>query len=167
MTDTIITAFDPGGVTGVATLYVNDNSIRRLELDQLGPEEHHLKLSKLLGLNITANPSRHFIICERFDYRAYSRAGLRLDSREYIGVIKQFGQQYCVPVVMQSAAQAKGFVKDEHIKRAGFYQPAKRHAMDAIRHLMYFVINDEQFKSTMLPYETSLRKDLLETVYKN
>ena len=161
---TTILAFDPGGTTGVCNLTFDRSGGRDCKLHQLGPEEHHLQLSQLIKQ--IDNTDRLFIVCERFEYRAHSKAGLRLDSREYIGVIKQTAQELSLHVVMQSAAQAKGFVTNEHIKRAGLYKTSYRHAMDAVRHAMYFLINNEDYHKVMLDYEASLRHDMLTNVYK-
>ena len=162
---TTILAFDPGGTTGVCNITFDSRGGRSCQLDQLGPEEHHLQLSQLIK-KVGELPDRLFIVCERFEYRAHSKAGLRLDSREYIGVIKQTAQELSLPVVMQSAVQAKGFVTNEHIKRAGLYKTSYRHAMDAVRHAMYFLINNADYHKVMLYYEAKLRCDMLKNVYK-
>ena len=162
---TTILAFDPGGTTGVCDITFDSSGGRNCQLYQLGPGEHHLQLSQLIK-GYVYNVDRLFIVCERFEYRAHSKAGLRLDSREYIGVIKQTAQELSLPVVMQSAAQAKGFVTNEHIKRAGLYRTSYRHAMDAVRHAIYFLVNNADYNKVMLDYEASLRHDMLMNVYK-
>ena len=162
---TTILAFDPGGTTGVCDITFDSSGGRSCQLHQLGPEEHHLQLSQLIK-GFVYNVDRLFIVCERFEYRAHSKAGLRLDSREYIGVIKQAAQELSLPVVMQSAAQAKGFVSNEHIKRAGLYRTSYRHAMDAVRHAIYFLVNNADYNKVMLDYEAKLRHDMLKNVYK-
>ena len=163
---TTILAFDPGGTTGVCDITFDSSGGRSYQLHQLGPEEHHLQLSQLIKKMDVELPDRLFIVCERFEYRAHSKAGLRLDSREYIGVIKQTAQELSLPVVMQSAAQAKGFVSNEHIKRAGLYRTSYRHAMDAVRHAIYFLVNNADYNKVMLDYEAKLRHDMLKNVYK-
>lgn len=137
MTTTII-ALDPGGTTGWASVRLEPRKVPEFNCGQLAADNHHSELNTLLGLNHTDN---YTVVCERFEYRAYSRAGLVLDSREYIGVAKLFCQERNVPLVMQSAAQGKGFVKDINIKRLGLWSMGWPHAMDAMRHLLFYIAN--------------------------
>lgn len=139
MTTTII-ALDPGGTTGWATVRLEPRKVTEWNCGQLAQTEHHSQLFTLLGMNHTDNCA---VVCERFEYRAYSRPGLVLDSREYIGVAKLFCQERNVPFVLQSAAQGKGFVKDQNIKKLGLWSPGWPHAMDAMRHLLYYICNGD------------------------
>lgn len=41
---------------------------------------------------------------------------------------------------MQMAAQAKGFVDDDKLKAWGFWIKGKKHARDAIRHGVYYLL---------------------------
>jgi hypothetical protein len=155
-----VLALDPGGTTGWAyfraeTLY-NPEQERREYINskwlvgQLESPEHHDELNNFLGQCHTTD---YRIICERFEYRNQSRAGLDLSSREYIGVTKRFCQARQVPLMMQTAAQAKGFVKDAHIKKLGLWSPGKKHAMDALRHLLFYLTNsyeDRDFRLSLL-----------------
>lgn len=81
------------------------------------------------------------VVCERFEYRNTSRAGLEIVSREYIGVTSLWCEIYRRDLVMQNASQAKGFVKDKNLDRLGVLVKADKHAMDAYRHLFYYLIN--------------------------
>lgn len=133
-----VLALDPGGTTGWASYSLDDDPATQGVFDcgQIGPEEHHLELYNFLG----SQQARDFtIVCERFEYRNTSRAGLVLDSKEYIGVTRLFSQERNVPVVFQNASQAKGFVKDIHIKRFGLWHHGWKHAMDGYRHLLFYL----------------------------
>lgn len=155
-----VVALDPGGTTGWAAYqaerlwnpleerfeYVNES----FSSGQLGPGDHHNELDILLGHLHTQD---YHIISERFEYRNQSRAGLDLSSREYIGVAKRFAQERCVPLWLQSAAQAKGFVKDRHLEKLGLWSPGMKHAMDSYRHLLYWFIytyEDKEFSKRLL-----------------
>jgi hypothetical protein len=61
-------------------------------------------------------------------------------SLETTGLIRYFSSVYHVPMMMQTPSQAKNLIKDAVIKRAGLYVPGQGHAMDAVRHALYFLI---------------------------
>ena len=102
-----ILAFDPGGTTGWA-LYSDDDAIIGGQL----ANQHHYDLYLLMREN---DPQA--IVYETFEYRNKSRAGLVLDSREYIGVIKLYAEINEVELVAQSPVLAKGFVSDTQLKK--------------------------------------------------
>lgn len=139
-----ILALDPGGTTGFAAYDGNaQESISKFAEGQIGPEDHHEELTRFMWRYFTEKTGS-FLVCERFEYRNQSRAGLDLSSREYIGVAKLFSQQSGIPVIFQNASQAKGFVQDRHIRKLGLWYPDHKHAMDAMRHLLYFMIHSPQ-----------------------
>jgi hypothetical protein len=90
----------------------------------------------------------YHIVCESFEYRNVSRAGLVLDSVEYIGVMKRFCQERNVKYTMQTAAMGKvgnrttAFVKKSNLQKLGLWSSGNIHAMDAYGHLLYYMIND-------------------------
>ena len=136
MTRTII-ALDPGGTTGWA-VWQGD----QINVGHWGPDDHHLTLFDNLGFYQT---SEYHIVCESFEYRQHARANVNLVSKEYIGIVKLFQQERMskLPnqyVKFQTAAQAKGFVTDSKIKASHLWTPGMRHAMDAMRHLIYYDI---------------------------
>lgn len=96
--------------------------------------------------------SELIIVCESFQFRqGKQRAGIVLDSCEYIGVVKLFYQQrkkslpnsFQLDLRMQTAAQAKTFVTDDKIKKLGLWAPGQKHAMDAMRHLLFTLLQKE------------------------
>ena len=145
-----IIAFDPGGTTGYK-LY--DSEADTFSGGQLEPN-HHFKLWSMLN-NLKINA----VVYETFEYRNKSRAGLVLDSREYIGIIRLFEEMYSISTTKQTPAQAKGFVSDDRLKRGGLWVPGHPHENDACRHLIYYMINT----TSALPDK---RKELLESMYK-
>lgn len=161
-----VVALDPGGTTGWASYsaeklenplteefeYVNED----FRCGQIEIKDHHHQLYGFLGFNHT---NEFYIVCERFEYRNTSRAGLVLDSREYIGVVKLFVQERnyhsdnAVTLSFQNASEAKGFVRDSHIKKLGLWSPGNPHAMDATRHLLYWLTTqyeDKKFRKALL-----------------
>jgi len=160
-----IVGIDPGTTTGFVCM---DLDLKRGENlpnirvapEQYGPQPHHLKLYKSL---LVLHPE--VIVCESFEYRNNSRAGLVLDSVEYIGVVKTYVEAWNVPVIFQTAALGKvqhnkGLVKRTNLERLGLWSPGKVHAMDALGHIMYYLLNDKRYNGT------ALRLDLLERGWK-
>jgi hypothetical protein len=158
-----VMALDPGGTTGWATYTAErmpavDGPEEYLKEEwacgQLGPDEHHGALFDLLGLQQTAE---FHVVCESFEFRNTDRRhrdSLNLMSREYIGVAKLFYHQRMAPadfqqLRFQTAGKAKGFIPDsgpmanKKIKDAGLWYPNQKHAMDAMRHLLYYLTNVE------------------------
>lgn len=142
---------DPGGTTGWA-LYqatmmppVGNGAPEMIDekwtCGQLGPEEHHTKLFTLLGMHHVQD---YRVICESFEFRqGKQRDNINLMSKEYIGVAKLFGQERDLPVVFQTAGLAKPFVTDQKIKKMNLWVPGRKHSMDAMRHLIYYMVNRE------------------------
>jgi hypothetical protein len=149
----IILSLDPGGTTGWA-MYKDDGvSKSGFSCGQIGPEEHHYDLYTFLEREHAKGMT---VIYEQFEWRpnrhqnaAYGDRYVELISKEYIGVIKCFVQDRTSEVfhssarprlVMQTAAEAKGFVKDDNIRKLGLWTPGLKHAMDAYRHMLYYLI---------------------------
>lgn len=134
-------ALDPGGTTGWATVEPDRNTVIDIwEWGQLGPDEHHEALWILL---CTYQPD--VLIYERFKYqRRQLDAGVSvvLDSVEYIGVVKIWmaaGRLIPVELVPQEMA-SKEWWTDDKLKRVNLYKANARHANDATRHLLYYLM---------------------------
>ena len=166
MTERVI-ALDPGGTTGWAmwqdtkfpgTFEGRDEKVwEHFTCGQIGPEEHHEELYELLERMQT---HKFIVICESFEFRQSDnhREGTVLISREYIGVAKLFtkrrgGLNLQVHYVSQSPSQAKGFVSDEKLKAMGLYVPGQRHARDALKHLVYYLVNKKHMHQLIKPWQ--------------
>ena len=140
-----IISFDPGGTTGVAA-YDEDAWKYGGELwtfQSLGPEEHHEDLWVCLDGFKT-------IVYERFNYQRRELdkgVSLRLDSVEYIGVIKLFAQQnYDVTLHPQQPAD-RLFWDDDKLRKLSLWRSSP-HERDAVRHLLTYVsfkLKDQRF----------------------
>jgi hypothetical protein len=145
-----IVALDPGGTTGVATYTfetTHEGEEGTWERNQLGPEEHHDSLEAFLDVY-----EPHTIVYERFNYQRRELdkgVSLRLDSVEYIGVIKLWHAKRfeTVTLVPHQPSQMNLFGGGtghddggEKLKKLGLYIPGAPHAMDATRHLMYYLV---------------------------
>ncbi len=141
-----IAAFDPGGTTGWATysaLWIPGLPHQNIRWDcgQIGPEKHHMALEQLLGLQ---QVQHYIIVCERFTDRV-TEHHVDLMAREYIGIIEAFCESRKVPLVMQMSSAAKNFTKNPNLKSLGLWSGAEwKHAMDARRHLLWFIVNSAE-----------------------
>lgn len=129
---TLIVAYDPGRTTGVA--YFRDYKTRGAQsvvTDQLEP--HHLTLWTDIE---SLDPNK--IVYERFQYQR--RPNVDLYPVEVIGILKLYASMHGIPIKEQTPAQAKNLWTDEKLKKLDLWVPAKPHAMDALRHLLYYMV---------------------------
>lgn len=141
-----VIAFDPGRTTGWAAysaLYIPGTTVEYFSetytMGQLGPEDHHVRLNQLLGMQRVQN---YTVVCERFEDRPAGTTSVDLKAKEYVGTIETFCEEEDVPLFRQMPAAAKGFVKDENLRRLGIYHGKRwKHAMDGQRHVLWYLIN--------------------------
>ena len=126
-----ILAFDPGGTTGYAVLI--DDKDDKIDTGILEGEHHHPLL------NFLHDWAPETIVYERFDYRR-NKKHAELDSVEYIGVIKMYGQMTNCPIIEQPQLKGqKGFWTDDKLKELELYTPNITHPNDAVRQLLYYI----------------------------
>lgn len=137
-----IVSLDPGGTTGWVTWTSPAKGPEEFTCGQFGPDEHHKRLFSFLE---DQHIHQTVVVCESFEFRQNrQRDNINLMSREYIGVTKLFGQERNVPVVFQTAGAAKAFVTDQKIKAMGLWAPGYKHAMDAMRHLITYMVQKQE-----------------------
>lgn len=153
----IIVGLDPGGTTGWAVCKVSEEpksmddkgklkveTTHEFTAGQVGPEDHHLALWNFLADRLYETNDLHLVV-ENFLFRQGDahRTGTVLVSLEYIGVAQLFADTYPDKVKMtrQTPASAKSFVTDSKIKRLDLWIPGKPHAMDALRHVIFYQVN--------------------------
>lgn len=140
---TRIVAVDPGVTTGLVFHEVWEDRVSPVwQRRELGPDRHHLQLWKYLR-----EIAPHVIVCERFEYRiirnqATDMPGVRLESREYIGVCELYSQMYDVPLIMQPVSSAKNLFTDSKLKGLSLYSApsGRQHMNDATRHALYYIV---------------------------
>lgn len=133
-----VVALDPGETTGYAVYsrYTSQGGYERsLTSSQMGSHPHHLALYEFLEL---AQPQ--VVVCEDFKYQR-GPGGHNLTPVEYIGVVKLWTAERHVPLVLQPRSR-KTLWDDGKIKELGLWKPGKPHAMDAVRHLLYYLTVD-------------------------
>ena len=127
--------FDPGETTGWA-YFVGG----KLEGQGQVPTKEDFARN-IEDLFVTLAPA--YVVCE--DYRVYAH---RLQQHTYsdlmtprvLGFIQGACQLRAVPCSLQMAAVAKGFVTDDKLKAWNLYQRGMRHANDAIRHGIFYLL---------------------------
>lgn len=123
----MIIALDPGVTTGVAIL----DSQQRLRTYQ-DVFSHKSLMEYLEDLSPTT------VVYESFVYQRRNK--VELYPVEVIGVIRLYAQKYDIPLYVQSASQAKGFITNDKIEAMGLWVKGQKHGMDALRHLLYHQI---------------------------
>jgi|SRR5215469_5081897 len=140
-----IISLDPGGTTGWAMLDIDMSSTiskakaflrDHVKQGQLGDStEHHMLL-----WNFLISQAPDVIICERF--KAYGNEFAKLMSIEYIGLVKLYRSLYNCKVVWHGSDK-KEWANDRKLSILLLLCTPLvkwRHANDALRHLVYFLV---------------------------
>lgn len=154
----VIIWLDPGQTTGMARWIspeVHDNRrnmgilepVKDVEVAQVenchepsGLAELCSTLNKWMYLCVPIREGSCLVGVESFDYRLNERYRDKIDytAPEVIGATRLWAlERPSVVLMRRTAAAAKAFWTDDKIKKVGLWVPSQRHAMDALRHLLY------------------------------
>lgn len=122
-----VIAFDPGVTTGIAIATLTD-PIQYETFHQQG----HVSLWNFLNDEVP-----DAIVYEKFFYQR--RDKVVLEPVEIIGIIKLYAALTFTDIVGLSAQQAKVFWTDAKIRQLGLWETNRKHGMDALRHLLYYL----------------------------
>ena len=92
-----------------------------------------------------------------YSWKAEDHSWHNLHTPRLIGAIEYICHCINLPLIQQTAQQAKGFCTDEKLSAWGIYQPGWKHARDAIRHATYYLlfsvakVQDAKFKPAVKP----------------
>lgn len=147
-----VLAFDPGQTTGYSVGELDEEK----GLMIVNPKQAKLDHAQLFALCVSLSPD--WIVYESFEYRNKARAGLVLVSAEYIGVLKLYAAHYDVKQTKQTAATIgaggrTGYFNNDRLRSEGLYLPGNPHAMDSLRHLLYWYQFGPGFKYYQVGYE--------------
>lgn len=146
----VVVAFDPGGVTGWATMKVHPyafteptdykvlDNIDHLEVGQfVGTERQQVELM----LELVAAWPGCAIVCEDFILRAF-RQDRSLLSPVRINAAFSYAVGQDARLFLQQPALAMSTMTDDRLKDIGYYERTvgKQHARDALRHLFTFAM---------------------------
>jgi hypothetical protein len=131
---TFILALDPGKTVGWAR-FEKPNNRDGYKSGEVSSDRLWVLLE---SIKLKAPLKELVLIVEQFTLRRLPK--IDLSAVEAIGVIKEWCRQNnYTQVRWQTPAQAKHFWTDSRLKKFKVYRPGKPHAMDAMRHLMYFM----------------------------
>lgn len=146
---TRVIGIDPGETTGVCVFL----GATLIQWDQLKTKEVPTGAATLCN----------FITCQKPDvvvmemYRVYSwkaedHSWHNLHTPRLIGAVEYICHILDIPLIQQTAQQAKGFCTDEKLAAWNLYQPGQKHARDSIRHAVYYLLfNVAQVQGLKLP----------------
>lgn len=72
--------------------------------------------------------------------KASQHIGSEVITIQHIGAIKVATDMMDITAVKQTAGMAKGFATDQKLKRWGLFQTGQKHANDAVRHGVYYIL---------------------------
>jgi hypothetical protein len=139
-----VIALDPGRTTGYSV------GIMRPETEfEFISKQAKLSHEQLYDLLFETKPD--CVVCESFDFRNGVRTGTDLISAELIGVVHLFAVQAKKRLDLQSASThgaggKHGRFNNVNLKRMGIYVPARPHAMDSLRILLYWYEHGKGFQ---------------------
>lgn len=163
-----VTALDPGGTTGYATLSADWSiPLNRWEnvvhaSGHLTGAQHHTALYQfLIDERPTNNDDSHVVIFEGFDNRANPAA--ILVSLEYIGIIKYWVASHTIgftsdPIMVEQRPPDMKFADDRKLKAVGWYKPNLIHGNDASRHLLVWCVKSFRFPPVMAALKAEFNK---------
>ena len=120
----IVLAIDPGKTTGFAAWDTERGEMRLWE----STDDRH----DVVGAVIAASE----VVYEMFHYYRQAKH-VDTNACEVIGLIKWYGRGK--PLKAQLAVNAKKAYPNDRLKEVGWYRRGKPHAMDAVRHLLYYM----------------------------
>lgn len=135
-----IWGWDPGETTGWCHLSVHDSG--ELGVYNSG-EDDHISVGNLLYdnpcLKMVVGKTEIDTVFVVEKYIMNAKITQSPWSLETTGLIRYFANVYHVPVTFQTPSQVKNLISNEVLRRAGLYQPGNGHAMDAVRHALYYL----------------------------
>jgi hypothetical protein len=75
-----------------------------------------------------------------YEWKTKDHAWASLHTPRLIGALEYFCYAFHFPLVKQMAQMPKGFCTDDKLQKWGYWKPGQRHARDAIRHAVYYML---------------------------
>lgn len=126
-------ALDPGETTGVA-IYTQKKSPG--QVDRFWKRLQVVTHQEVWELLAKEDP--HVVIAESF-VQSTGAGATNFGAVEINGVIKLYQQLTDKPIVWQGR-QIKNFWDDEKLKTVTLWEKGQKHAMDATRHMLYYLM---------------------------
>lgn len=141
-----VIALDPGVTTGWA--YWSEN------LDLKGRPIVGQVVGMMSVWELLMAQTASVVVCEGFYYQR--RDKVVLTSKEVIGIVKLWCHQFDKEYVEQTPSMGKKFWSVDKVKKLGLWVPRQVHAMDALRHLLYYMTftkEDHRWLTKLTPVE--------------
>lgn len=137
-----IYSFDPGETTGWCHISIHEDG--EVGVFNCG-ETDHLGIGNMLFDNqalkhvLSKKEIETVFVIEKFIMN--SKITQSPWSLETTGLIRYFALRYNVPLIdTQKPSEVKNLITNDVIKRAGFWVPGQGHAMDSVRHCLWYLI---------------------------
>ena len=137
----ILLAFDPGETTGCC-VFKNGRPVEFRQLPTVNKKTRDYEWDIIEEFIDEINPDA--VIIE--NYRIYAHkldqhSSSDVPTLQLIGAIKYMLHKRNIPFKLQMAQQAKGFVTDAKLKEWGMWDIGHKHARDACRHCVYYLVS--------------------------
>lgn len=138
---TILLALDPGEVTGCC-VFKDGKPVEFRQLPTVNKKTRDYEWSIIEEFIDEIKPDA--VIIE--NYRIYAHkleqhSSSDVPTLQLIGAIKYMLFKRNIPYKLQMAQQAKGFVTDAKLKEWGMWDIGHKHARDACRHCVYYLVS--------------------------
>jgi hypothetical protein len=136
-----IIGVDPGHTTGIAVVEATFDTIRQHQSFQVTTWPLEQGVTEFTRLLDTYKP--RLVVFERYavyEWKAEEHSWSEIPTVQVIGCLKTLCIQKGIPTYQQTAQQAKQFVTDDKLEAWGFYERGKKHARDAMRHAIYYLL---------------------------
>ena len=139
-------AFDPGEVTGCC-VFKDGKPVEFRQLPTVNKKTRDYEWSIIEEFIDEIKPDA--VIIE--NYRIYAHkleqhSSSDVPTLQLIGAIKYMLFKRNIPYKLQMAQQAKGFVTDAKLKEWGMWDIGHKHARDACRHCVYYLVSQKPKK---------------------
>jgi hypothetical protein len=125
-----VIGIDPGGTTGTALFMSANLKWFRNQLEG----DHHRELWAILE-----KVKPHVIVCE--SWLNLGKEAANVVAPQYVGIARLYAElSPSTKWVTQTPSEGKGFWNDQKLKKVGLYMPGKRHANDATRHVLHYLV---------------------------
>ena len=134
-------AFDPGEITGCC-VFKDGKPVEFRQLPTVNKKTRDYEWSIIEEFIDEIKPDA--VIIE--NYRIYAHkleqhSSSDVPTLQLIGAIKYMLFKRNIPYKLQMAQQAKGFVTDAKLKEWGMWDIGHKHARDACRHCVYYLVS--------------------------
>jgi hypothetical protein len=123
---------DPGEMTGVVMWDEDAQKVEPILVAQYPNDRALQAISPFIT-------DESVVACERYVITGAAAKRGRRPAKITIGIEEELGR-LCIArrakFILQTASDAKNFATDEQLQRIGWFEPGKRHAMDAGRHAL-------------------------------